>query len=462
MATSDVFQGAQNLAAVSLIPAFMLRRFAHRPGLIKILDNVGWLLFDKILRMGVGLLVGIWIARYLGPERFGLLNFSIAFVAMFGAIATLGLNEIVVRDIVRNPGHAGTILCTGFVLQLLGAVTALGMVLAFYDLLRPDDALGKSMVAILGVALIFQASSIIKYWFESQVQSRYPVWVENSVFLVMSAVKVGLIIKQAPLIAFVWVVLVDAILVSIGLFVIYARQSRGLRNWTIDLSRAKQLLRASWPLVFAGIAVMTYMRIDQIMLGQLLGNEAVGIYSAAVRVSEIWYFIPMVVVASVFPSIINAKTISEDLYYHRLQRLYDLMVWLSLAIAIPMSFLSGWFISLLFGAAYEQAGAVLAIHIWASVFVFLGVASGKWFVVENRQILSMHRTVLGAIANVLLNLAFIPRFGVIGAAWATVISFSIAGLFYDLSRAETRRMYVMKVNSFNLIRIILQMARKAP
>lgn len=439
---------------LKFLPGFIRSRIENRPGLLKILDNIGWLFFDKLIRMAVGLLVIVWIARYLGPEQFGLLNFAMAFVGLFGAIATLGLQGIMVRDIVRKPEESKVILGTGFVLQVAGGLIAFGLVILVISLLRPDDTLAKTIVAILGFTQVLKASEVVKYWFESQVQSKFVVWVENGVFLIIAGVKVIMILLQAPLMAFVWAALAEALLVAVLLFAVYGWKIGSLSSWKPSLDRGKMLLRDSWPLILSGIAVVVYMKIDQIMLGQMIGDQAVGIYSAAVRVSEVWYFIPMVIVASVFPSIVEAKKKSEELYYQRLQRLYDLMVWMAIAIALPMTFLSTWLIELLFGQAYIQAGTVLAIHIWASLFVFLGVASGKWFLTENRQILSLQRTLLGAVVNVGFNLVWIPRYGAIGAAYATVISYALAAMFSDLLQAETRKMFIMKVRAFNLLRLI--------
>jgi len=442
---------------VNLIPAFISRRIAHRPNLVKIVDNIGWLFFDKVLRMGVGLFVGVWVARYLGPEQFGLLNFATAFIGLFGAIATLGLKGIVVRDIVRDPGGKEETLGTAAVLQFLGGLIAYGLILTTIFWLRADDTLAKVIVAILGSMILFKASGVAVYWFESQVLSKYTVWVQNGVFLVFAAIKVGLILLNAPLIAFAWAMMAEALVVALLMLLMLGLHGPRLSKLTASLKRTKTLLADSWPLLLSGIAVLIYMKIDQIMLGQIIGDEAVGIYSAAVRVSEVWYFVPVAIVASVFPAILEAKKRSEKQYYDRLQRLYDLMVWLAIAVALPMTFLSTTIVTLLFGDAYAQAGSVLAIHIWAAVFVFLGVASGKWFLAENRQILSLQRTVFGAIANIIINLLMIPKFGALGAAWATVLSYAIAAMFADLAQSETRRMFLMKINAFNLAGVIARM-----
>ena len=439
---------------MNLLPAFIHRRIAHRPNLVKIVDNIGWLFVDKVLRMGVGLFVGVWVARYLGPEQFGLLSFATAFVGLFGAIAGLGLQGIVVRDIVRDPSRKEDTLGTAALLQFIGGLLAYGLILATIFWLRPDDALAKALVAILGSTMLFKASEVAVYWFESQVLSKYTVWVQNGSFLVFAAIKIVLILNNAPLIAFASVIMAEALMVALLMLVMLGLRGPRLRHLRITLARAKALLADSWPLLLSGIAIVIYMKIDQIMLGQMVGDEAVGIYSAAVRISEVWYFIPMMIVASVFPAILEAKKRSEAQYYQRLQHLYDLMVWLSVAVALPMTFLSTPIVTLLFGENFSASGTVLAIHIWASVFVFLGVASGKWFLAENRQMLNLQRTALGAVVNVVLNFLLIPDYGPVGAAVATVVSQATAAFFFDAVQPVTREMFFMKIKSMNLLRLI--------
>jgi len=438
---------------MNLLPAFIHRRIAHRPNLVKIVDNIGWLFVDKVLRMGVGLFVGVWVARYLGPEQFGLLSFATAFVGLFGAIAGLGLQGIVVRDIVRDPSRKEDTLGTAALLQFIGGLLAYGLILATIFWLRPDDALAKALVAILGSTMLFKASEVAVYWFESQVLSKYTVWVQNGSFLVFAAIKIVLILNNAPLIAFASVIMAEALMVALLMLVMLGLRGPRLRHLRITLARAKALLADSWPLLLSGIAIVIYMKIDQIMLGQMVGDEAVGIYSAAVRISEVWYFIPMMIVASVFPAILEAKKRSEAQYYQRLQHLYDLMVWLSVAVALPMTFLSTPIVTLLFGENFSASGTVLAIHIWASVFVFLGVASGKWFLAENRQMLSFYRAALGAVVNIILNFLLIADYGPVGAAVATVISQATAAFLFDAVQPVTREMFLMKIKSMNLLRL---------
>lgn len=417
----------------------------------RIIDNISWLFFDKIVRLGMGLVVGIWVARYLGPEQYGLLNFGVATVALFAIFVKLGLQSIVVRDLVNIPECTGVTIGTATVMQLLGAMVAYALLTTLAVYLRPEDALARTVVLLLGLTLFMQAFDTAKYWFEAKVISKYLVWMSNTVFLTLSAVKVVLILTGAPLLAFVWVTVADAVIVGIGSVVLLLAIGPGGRALRFEGARARELLADSWPLFLAGAAVVVYMKIDMVMLAQMAGDEAAGIYAAATKVSELWYFIPTIIVASVFPSILKARKQDERLYYRRLQQLFDLMVWSSVAVALPMTFLSGPIITTLFGAAYAEAGAVLVIHIWAAVFVFLGLASGKWFIAEGRQIINLQRTFVGALVNIGLNVMLIPEYGALGAAWATVIAYGFASLVFDLAQKATRPLFVMKIATLNPI-----------
>jgi O-antigen/teichoic acid export membrane protein len=408
-----------------LIPALLHRRIAHRPNLVKIVDNIGWLFFDKVLRMGVGVFVGVWIARYLGPEQFGLLSFATAFIGLFGAIATLGLQGIVVRDIVRDPASKEKTLGTAAALLFVGGLISYSLILATIFWLRADDTLAKAIVAILGSIMLFKVSEVAVYWFESQVLSKYTVWVQNGVFLVFAAVKVGLILQGAPLIAFAWAMMAEVAVVAILLLVMLGLRGPRLRQLSVSAKRAKILLADSWPLLLSGIAIVIYMKIDQIMLGQMIGDEAVGIYSVAVRLSEIWYLIPTIIVASVFPALTKSHRENQPEFFARLQRLYGNLVKLAIVIAIIVTLLSSQLINLIFGSPYRDSAGVLSWHIWGSIFVFFGVAWSKWIVLEGLQRVSATMHLMSLIANILLNLMLIPSYGSLGAAAATTISYGL-------------------------------------
>lgn len=435
---------------MNIIPAFVRRKIEHRPKLLAVIENVGWLFFDKFLRLGVGLVVGTWVARHLGPEQFGLLNFAIAFVSLFGAFVVLGLPSIVVRDIVKDPSKKEVTLGTAAVLQLVGGFFSYAFILSCIFWLRPDDALAKVAVAIIGGMMLFKAADVSIYWFESQVRSKYVVWVQNGVFLFFALIKIFLVLIDAGIVAFAWVALGESIAAAILLSLLLVKRPGGtLKTLEISWGRAKELLKDSWPLLFSSFAITAYMKIDQIMLAFMRGDEMAGIYSAALRLSEVLYFIPVAICASIFPSMLEAKERDEKFYYKCLQHLFDAMVWLSIFAAIFIALFSDWLINLLFGSEYSSAGPVLAIHIWGAVFVFLGVASSRWFVSENLQYLSLQRTLLGLLINILGNIFLIPSHGAVGAAISTVFSQAVAAWFSDVLQSRTRVLFFMKAKAFN-------------
>ncbi len=421
-----------NQAWLQFLPPSLRTKLDGRYTLQKILSNTGWLFADRILRMGVGLFVGVWVARYLGPEQFGLFNYVIAFVTLWTPLAALGLDSIVVRALVRDPHAQNDILGTTFFLKLFGGTLTFLAALGAIVLLRPGNSLDHWLVGIIAAGMLFQAFDTIDFWFQSQVQSKYTVYARNLSFLLFALIRVVLIQKRAPLIAFAWAGMAEIAIASIGLIVVYHATGKRLKAWKVSIARAKSLLRDSWALILSGIAIMIYMKIDQIMLGEMLGNQSVGVYAAATKVSEIWYFMPMAISSSVSPAILSAKEISQSAYTQRLQSTFNLLVILACSLSLPISLLSPFIISVLYGADYASSSQVLAVHIWASVFVFLGVGREIWIVSEGLMTVSFLTTLLGAIINVLMNLYLIPTYHELGAAIATLVAYAVPGYFVCL------------------------------
>ena len=401
---------------------------------------------ERLLRMGVALFVGVYVARYLGPERFGLLNYASSFVGLFTALATLGLDGIVVRELVKTPERRNELIGTAFWLKACGAIFMwIGIVAAIP--FTHNDTQTNILIIIIAFAIIFQAFNVIDFNYQAEVKSKYVVYAHLVQLVVSSITKLIFIWISAPLVWFACVFLLDAIVQAMGLLAMYLKNTGKVWNWKWRWETAKQLLKDSWPLILSGMVISIYMKIDQVMIKEMLGAEKVGHYAAAVILSEAWYFIPMAITTSVFPAIINAKKQSEELYYQRLQKLYDLMVWLAVAIALPTTFLAPWVIRVLYGQAFLPAAGVLSIHIWAGVFVFLGVASGKWLLIENYTKISFYRTFIGTIVNVVLNIILIPKHGINSAAFATLISYFVATFSIGLI-AKTKRQVALMLKSF--------------
>ena len=410
------------------------------PELRKILTNIGWLSGDRVLRMGMGLIVGAWVARYLGPQQFGLLNYASAFVALFAVLASLGLDQIVVRDIVRKPTYRDKILGTTLILKLIGSLVTVALTTSMIGWLRPGDQLTLWLVTIIAAVTLFDAFNTIDFWFQSQVKSKYTVIAKNTAFILATLARIILIQTQAPLISFAWVLVVESAIGGVGLAIAYQVKGESLLSWRVNWQQIKTLLHQSWPLIISNLAIMLYMRIDQIMLGQLVGDQSVGIYSAGVRIAEIWYFFAIAIVNSVTPSIVKSKQQSETIYYNKLQKLFNLMVIISFGIALPMTFLSKLIIVVIFGSQYAAAATVLAIYIWSAVFGFFGWVKGVWIVTEGYTVFALVSTCCGALMNILLNFWLIPHYQENGAALASVISYSFTDYLICLIYPPARKL----------------------
>jgi polysaccharide transporter, PST family len=424
-----------------------LSQFKSSSQLRTIIANTGWLFGDRILRMGAGLVVGVWVARYLGVQQYGLFNYALAFVTLFTPVFTLGLDDVVTRHLVHKSSNSDELLGSTFWLKLVGGIVSVLLAVGCTVFLGESEPLKIWLVVILAMAGIFRASDTIELWFQSQVQSKYSVIAKNTAYLVNTLIKIALILTNAPLLSFAWVTLAEFAMSAIGLAIIYQVKVSSIWLWKWDFSTAKRLLKESLPLIFSGFAILIFMKIDQIMLGQMIGNTEVGIYSAAVRISEIWYFIPTTIVSSVAPSIYKAKEESESLYYKRIAQLLRLLGCIALAISIPMTFLSGNIIMGMFGSKFAEAGPILAVHIWTSLFVFMGVATAPWFIAEGLNNVSLGKTLLGAILNVILNFWLIPEYKGMGAAIATIISQAVAAFLSNAFDRRTQKLFKIQLQS---------------
>jgi PST family polysaccharide transporter len=409
-----------------------------------ILLNSGWLVFDKIFRLTLGLLVGVLTARYLGPERLGLLNYAIAFVSFFAVIANLGLDSIIVRDISDHKNGVNVTLGTACLLRLVTSAISFVFACGAIYFYRPGNALLFYLVALFSFTVFFQAFDVIDYFYQARLRSRIPVWIKCIAFLVSGLIKLLLIYYGAPLIAFAWASLFEFFMICIGMILAYHLLEFKISFWRFDFSLAKRMILEGWPLLFSGVLVTIYLRVDQIMIGNMLGDKELGIYSVAVRLTEIWSFIPMAITASVLPLVVNAKNNNTARYYQILEHLYLLMLWLSLSIALILTFSSGIIINILFGPEYSDAKNVVIIQCWSGVFIFAGLVSNHWYLLEGKNKLTFYRQVTGVLMNVVLNLVLIPRLGISGAAWATLITQIFISYFFDLINKSTRPIFFIR------------------
>jgi O-antigen/teichoic acid export membrane protein len=425
----------------------------------KYVKNTGWLLAGKLL----SLVVGFIIARYLGPYAFGDLSFADAFAALFAAVGTLGLDSFIIREIIQHPDKRDEILGTSLVMRLAANAVLIPLAiltyLAFRQLSTNETEVSLALlIALCSSAALFKSFNIIDSYFQSQVASKYVVQVQNVCLVLSTGVKIALIYNHAPVFYFAGALVFDSAILALGLLFIYKRKHLHLHTWTFNWTRAKSLIQQSWPLILTAVMISIYMKIDQVML-KSAGSKIVGIYSAAARISESWYFIPVAIVTSVFPAIIHARKTDIDRYHKRLQNLYDLLVAISLPVAILVSIFANQIIHILYGNPYQGAGLLLSIHIWSGIFVFLGSASSQFLLAEGFTLISFSRTAFGALVNVVLNLWLIPIYGALGASIATLIAYA-SSTFFILAIPHTRAQGLSMLKSLFLISIIQKISKK--
>ena len=418
----------------------------------KYFKNTSWLFAEKILRILISFLVTVLVIRYLGPEQFGLLSYAISFYGLFSAISVLGLENISIRELVKYPEKRDNILGSVFLLRLVGGiVTIILIALTLFISEEPTDI--SILIIIISTSAIFQSFSVIDYYFRSEVKAKYSVYVMMASVLFTSSLKILLIVLEAPLIYFAIVFSVEFLIAASGFLLVYKHNKLKIIKWKFRKETAMNLLKDSWPLILAGLVISIYAKIDQVMIKNMIDSKELGYYATAVRLSEAWYFIPVALTNSIFPAVINAKKVSNEFYINRIQKLYDILAWMAIAIAVPVSIFSKDIINIIFGIEFQSAAPVLTIYIWAGVAVFLGVASSQYLITENYTKLAFSRNFIGMIINVALNFILIPKYGIVGAAYATLISYSLAVVSIVLF-PKTRKQFFMMMKSILFVNLI--------
>jgi polysaccharide transporter, PST family len=386
--------------------------------------NLAWLLADKAVRLTTGVLVGFLVARYLGPERFGELNSTLALVGMCMPLVDLGLDAVVRRRLIVSPDDAGFLLATTWRLKLSAAIVVYSVLVAY--VLFCGMGVNQELLLILGLLVFQPAGLTADLWLQSNLHSRITVVTSWMALLLGAGCKLWLVWRGAGVSWFAWVAVVEVAMWSVLL--VWMGKRNGLPRMIGGCVRkeARALLGSCWMLLLSGLAVMLYMKLDMVMLGAFAGEGEAGIYAAALRLSEIGYFLPMALASSMLPRLLSLKEGGGARYARAMQTFYDINAGLAYALVIPTVLLAGPLIGVAYGSEYAEAAHVLRWHACAAVFVFLGVARSQFWVSEGRYALGLLCTLIGAACNLVLNMWWIPEYGAQGAAGATLIAQAVA------------------------------------
>jgi O-antigen/teichoic acid export membrane protein len=359
-------------------------------------------------------------------------------VTIFSFLTSFGIDNIASREIIKDHNKKDTIIGTGFYLKIVGSLLAIITVFVI-SIATTRDMFTLGLIWVFSLSFIPQAFNIIEVYFQSQILSKKVVSAQIISNVISTILKILCIILTKGIFWLVVIHVIESIIYGTILLFSFKRFGTQIKEWKFDINIAKSLLKDSWPLMLSSVAIGIYMKIDQVMIKNILGNEPAGIYAVAVRLSEAWYFIPMLICTSLSPAIIRAKSISKELLENRMKRLYFIMFWLSLIIAFLTTVFAYLIIKTLFGNPYLGAITTLQIYVWAGIGVSLGIAVGQYLLVNNLTKISFYCTSLGAGMNVILNIILIPILGINGAAIATLFSYMIATfsvLFFKQSSGQ--------------------------
>lgn len=418
----------------------------------KTLKNSSWLMAERIFTMAIGVFVTAVVARYFGPTLYGTFNYALAFVALFTALSTLGLESLTVKSIIDKEVEEGTILFTSLILRFFGGILLTGLAYGIISFLEPNDGLIHILVLIASFTMVIRSLDVIDYWIQAHQKARISSTIRMIVYVISSGLKLLIVLTKQDLVMYAFVYLLDVLLVGIALVVSYLFIKKEKPIWKFKLSYAKDVLSKSWYILLSGVMITLYMRIDQVMIGKMIASKSeLGFYSAAVRIAEMWYFIPLALVTSFQPIIMAAKGNDPYKYKKALQILFTLVAWISIFFGIFITLFSSVIVNILYGSEYTQAtSSILIISVWAGTFALLGSARSIWLVSEGLNQYSLYFTIFGAVTNIALNAIFIPLYGGEGAAFATLISQFVVAFMVPFVFLETRGITTLMARAFTL------------
>lgn len=407
--------------------------------------NIAWLVGDRAFRVLGTFLIGLIIARIMGPADFGGYSYAYTLITLLMLAVSLGLNGVVVKQVVDRPYEVAEILGTACLLQAIAAAAVVAM-LALISALAgwPGDHYAR-LALIMALGLLFRPSEPVRYWFESQVSAKYAVVADNAAFVIGAAMKLSSLWIWRSLTALAWATAAEMALSGIFLVLIYRYRVRHDIRWRFSRRTAHALLRAGWPLLLAGLSIALYTRIDQVILMALRGPAETGIFSAAARIGEMLYVLPTVVATTFFPRWQRLLQQSERAHARAITMTMGWMVGSCALLSLAMLPFAPLITHLLYGDSYAAAAPALAIHIWTCVFVGMGVLGNQWYLSHGLQSRTLFCTVLGAVTNIGLNLALVPSLGAMGAAIASVAAQAVSAFLADAVSPASRPLFLLKL-----------------
>lgn len=415
----------------------------------KFIANTGWLVFDKIFHMLLSLVVTSMTARYLGTEGYGIINYGLSFINIFTIICKLGIDSIIVNELVKNKGQRDELLGTTLGLRLMSSLCSLLLTYIAVIVLKPGEYAVLFITMIQSVSLLFVAFDTVDFYFQSILKSKYTAWARSISYPLVCLFRLILVFAKADIKYFAWATVLDAATIGAVLLYFYVKKEGG--KFKFSWTTAGKLLKYSKPFILANLLVTIYTQMDRLMIGSISTDAEVGIYSAAMTIANLWIFIPNAIIDSARPLIMEQKSLGKnEAYILRYKQLYAGISWISLAAGVFFTVCSKIVIWIIYGEQYLTSVPVLMILIWSRWFSLLGVARNIWMVCENKSRYVKWFIGAGAILNVILNYYLIPIWGAAGAAAATLVTELLSSFLLVGVVKETRPLFRLMIEAFLL------------
>jgi O-antigen/teichoic acid export membrane protein len=419
-----------------------VREKASYPGVRRHSKNMGWMFFGRIGGMIITFVATAYMARNLGPVNFGQLSYAVSYVGLFSFFASLGIDQILYRDLIRFPEKRNVYMGSAMTIRLVASVIAI-IVCITSALIWSSEDVSLLLIFIVSLTFVFGSFQLLSHEFQAEAKAKYPSFVSLIVVFILNILKIAVIVRGEGVIYLALVILAEPILYGAGLLYFRIREYGSIRQWKFDRTVAVSILRDSYPLIFASAFFAVYARIDQVMIKHMLSTESVGLYDSAVRISELCYFLPNIIVGALFPAIINSRKSSEALYARRTKKLFLTLVILSILTSLFIALFSKYLILIIFGGSFLGALAVLNIYVWSNVGAAINLLTQQLLIAENLTKTVSASIFLGMICNVGLNIVLIPKLGMSGAAYATLISYVVPFLSLLLFKRSRDMLFII-------------------
>lgn len=413
----------------------------------KEIRNASWIIGEQILQVFVSLIVGVLTARYLGPSNYGALNYTASFVTFCTSLATLGMEGVVIKKIIASPEDEGTYMGSCMFFRFVSAILSTCLITITVFFLNPGEPIKVILVLLQSLQLIFQAVYILDSWFQRYLKSKYISIGKMLACIIVALYKVYLLVTAKSIIWFAFSNSLTYIIVAISLYIFYRKENAPKMKVSIPLG--KEVLSESYHFILSGLMTAIYSQMDKIMIGKMLTDMDVGLYTTATAICSMWIFIPTAIINSFRPTIMVIKQSGNQAFYKkRLEQLYSLIIWLCIFVSIVVCIFGPLIIRILYGESYMGAIETLRISIWSETFAMIGTARGIWILCENKNKYVKYYLVIGAIVNVILNALLIPVYGINGAAFATLITQIVTSIIAPLFYKETKEHTKIVLESF--------------